>query len=255
MGKFVNVRISRGIIGIILLGVAAAGCGEAPSQESAPMQASTEAATEAELLFRDPSTSGPRLDIYDFGGHAAISVSGPIGTEDQLAGLSADSIEELYLGVHPEAATIPAELTALGERLAPALAELRAMPRPTNTQPAVIEKSQAAFNSSVCKIFYEASYKYVPLECQWSSGIDQLLSFNSPNNISAGDRTYGWNNNSVQAKMYWGKNAMMVYQITLPAYWWTWMSVLSGGPYYAKIYLSGGWTGELGLTHHDRRSL
>jgi hypothetical protein len=255
MGNIVSRRGCSGFLGLALIGVAAAGCGEAPTQEAAEQDAA-ETATDAAALFRDPSTSGPRLDVYDFDGHAAISVSGPIGTEAQLAGLTVtDSLEDLYKAVHPDATTVPAELIALSDRLAPALAELRSMPRPADAKPATIEKSQSAFYASVCKIFPESTYKYVPLECQWSDGIDQLLSFASPNNILAGDRTYGWNNNPVQAKMYWGKNAAMVYQITLPQYWWTWMSVASGGPYYAKIYLSGGWTGELGLTRHGRRPL
>jgi hypothetical protein len=251
MGRFVSAQITQRIAGIILLGVAAAGCGEA----SPPADDSTQTATDAALLFRDPSTSGPRLDVYDFDGHAAIAVSGPIGTEDQFAGLNADSLEELYRGVHPDAITVPAELTALGERLAPALADLRSMTSPAEARPAIIEKSESDFYAATCKIFPQSPYKYVPLECNWDTGIDQQLIFHSPNNILAGERTYGWNHNPVTAKMYWGKNAVMAGQITLPAYWWTWMSMTGGGPYYAAIYLSGGWTGELGLTHHGRRPL
>jgi hypothetical protein len=247
MEKLIRDRITHGMVGIMLLGVAAAGCGEAPAD------ASVQTATDAALLFRDPSASGPRLDVYDFDGHAAIAVSGPIGTEAQLAGLNADSLEELYRGVHPDATSIPAELLALGERLAPALAELRSAPRPSDATPAIVNKSESDFYNAVCVTFQQFPYRYVPLECQWDTGMDQQLIFQNPHHILAGDRTYGWNHNSVTAKMYWGRNAAMAGQITLPAYWWTWMSMTSGGPYYAMIYLSGGWTGELGLTHHSRR--
>jgi hypothetical protein len=257
MRNFVRDRIRHGIVGLVLTGVAAvaAGCGEAPMQDSAPTEEVGQSATEAPMLFRDPSTSGPRLDVYDFGGHAAISVSGPIGTEAQFSGITAESVEDLYRAVHPDTTTIPAELIALGERLAPALAELRAMPRPAEASPAVIQKSYSDFSTNVCRTFWAGSYRYEPVECQWDTGMDQLLIFRNPPHINAGDRTYGYNANPVQAKMHWGRNAVMAFQITLPAYWWNWMSVYSGGPYYAELRLSGGWTGELGLTHHRRRAL
>ncbi|HEY0712014.1 MAG TPA: hypothetical protein VGF45_05035 [Polyangia bacterium] len=243
IGKRKSSATSSWALGLLMAG----GCG---AESAAPNEGP--AAIEAPFLFKDPSTSGPRLDVYDFDGQAAISVGGPIGTEARLAGITGtDSLEELYRAVHPDVAVVPHELVALGERLAPALAELRSRPRPVQAQTATIEKSQSAFNTAVCRSFKDGSFKYTPVECQWSDGIDQLVSFHNPNNIYAGDRTYGWNNNNRTAKMNWSKNAVTAYSITLPSYWWNWMSVGGGGPYYAYIFLSGGYTGELGLTHHS----
>lgn len=249
-------RAGAGFLAFALLGTAAVGCGQGDTGESS-------SPSSAPLLFKDPSSSGPRLDIYEVEGHAAISVGGPIGTEAVLAGSTGfESLEDLYRAVHPDATVVPAELTALSARLAPALAELRALPRPevepVSIDTTQIDKTQAAFNSTVCKNFSEGSERYAPAECPWSGSANQISIFHWPLTINAADRTYGWNPNNRTATINWwayppGGAAYIAWYINLPAYWWNWMSIYSGGPFSADIRSANGVNGELGLTHHKYR--
>jgi hypothetical protein len=244
------------LMAIAMCGVVGTGCSQGDSQGQTGEASSSEG--EALVLFQDPSRSGPRLDVYEFNGHPAISVGGPIGTESLLAATVApDSIADLYRAVHPEAAEVPAELLALSERLAPALAELRSLPH-SDAPPVTVDKTQSAFNSTVCKNFSDGGYTYVPLQCTWSGSTNQRSIFNWPLNITAGDRTYGWNPNNTSATMsWWAADSQglfyVAWSITLPQYWWNWMSIGGGGPYFVGLTLPSGWNGELGLTHHDRQ--
>jgi hypothetical protein len=250
---------AAGLLACAIMGLSAAGCSQADPQGETPESASASTpSSEAIVLFKDPSETGPRLDVYDFDGHAAISVGGPIGTESVLSAAAAatDSITDLYRALHPETTDVPAELVALSERLAPALAELRAQPH-SDAPPVSVDKTQAAFNSTVCKNFSEGAVKYIPLACPWSGSTTSRQIFNWPLNITAGDRTYAWNPNQANATLnWWAANAqgqfVIVGSINLPAYWWNWMSMGSGGPFFAQLNLAYG-TGELGLTHHDYR--
>jgi hypothetical protein len=248
---------AAGLLACAIMGLSAVGCSQADPQGEAPESASASTpASEAIVLFKDPSESGPRLDVYDFDGHAAISVGGPIGTESVLsaAATATDSITDLYRAIHPGTAEIPAELVALSERLAPALAELRAQPH-SDAPPVSVDKTQAAFNSTVCKTFREGAVKYTPLACPWSGSTTTRQIFQWPLSITAGDRTYAWNPNAANSTLtWWHANAQGLFvpaaSINLPAYWWNWMSMGSGGPYFAELKIAYG-TGELGLTHHD----
>ncbi|HWA77624.1 MAG TPA: hypothetical protein VG937_35045 [Polyangiaceae bacterium] len=241
------------LVAIAMSGVVGTGCSQGD-----PQGETAEASTEGLLLFKDPSQSGPRLDVYDFNGLTAISVGGPIGTESVLAVSSAtESLDSLYRALHPEATQVPAELIALSDRVAPALAKLRTLPS-SDAPPVTIDKSLSQFNSVACKNFVEGSVKYVPLQCTWSGSTNSRSIFNWPLNITAGDRTYGYNLNNTTATMrWWAADAQGIFykagQITLPANWLNWMSFSSGGPYFADIVLPSGVTGELGLTHHDYR--
>lgn len=245
------------LMAIAMAGATGAGCSQGDPQGESSEAAS--AATEGLVLFKDPSQSGPRLDVYDFNGNAAISVGGPIGTEALITAASAnESLDSLYRALHPEAKQVPAELIALNQRLAPALANLRTLPR-SDAPPAVVDKSLANFNALACKSFNEGAIRYVAVQCTWSGATSSRSIFNWPLNITAGDRTYGWNNNNTGATMrWWAENAQGIFyvagSINLPVYWMNWMSFSSGGPYFADISLPSAWgPGELGLTHHDYR--
>jgi hypothetical protein len=254
----IKQRMGAGFLVCAMMGLVAAGCsqGDPQGETEASVGASTPS-SEALVLFRDPTESGPRLDVYEIDGHAAISVGGPIGTEAVLTSATAtDSITDLYLAIHPGVAEVPAELVALSERLEPALAELRLQPH-SSAPPVTVDKSQSSFNATVCKNFTEGSVKYIPMSCLWGGAVSSRNNFTWPLSITAGDRTYGWNANAANATMtWWHSNSqnlfVPVWSINLPAYWWTWMSIGSGGPYFAEIKLAYG-TGELGLTHHDFR--
>jgi len=250
-------HIGAGLLVLAMMGVGASGCSQGDPQGESVESAIP--SSDAEFLFKDPSESGPRLDVYDFNGHAAISVGGPIGTEGILTAATAtDSLTDLYRALHPEATEVPAELVALNERVAPALAELRALPH-SNAPAVQVDKTQAAFNSTVCKTFTEGAVKYVPIECTWNGSVTGRSIFHWPLNITAGDRTYGWNPNNLNATMrWWAADAQglfyVAWSINLPPYWWNWMSLGSGGPYFADLTRpSGAPAAELGLTHHDYR--
>ncbi len=251
-------RAGAGLLAFTLMGVVAAGCSQGDTQEE-----SSTPSSEATLLFKDPSTSGPRLDVYEVEGQAAISVGGPIGTEATLArATGTESIEELYRAIHPDAAEVPSELVALDARLAPALAQLRELASTRADavafEPPQLDKNQAAFNSTVCKNFAEGSERYTPVECPFKASGNEVSIFQWPLSINAADRTYGWNPNPRSATISWwafppNAAAYVAWSITLPQYWWNWMSIYSGGPYSAVLRSAGGINGELGLTHHRFR--
>ena len=243
-----NVRRSGiGFLAFALLGAASIGC----SSEAEP-QESIAPAIEGTLLFKDPSASGPRLDIYSFNGTAAVAITGPVGTEEAFAGtIGMTSLEDIYRALHPEAA-VPTELVAVAERLAPKLAELRAQPR-AEVEPAEIDKTEAGFRAAVCKGFREGSNKYTPIECPWKASGTSVGIVRFPATIQALDRTYAWNPNNRPATVNWftASNATLAAAHTFPAFTWTWLSVLGGGPFWADVRPAAGVAGELGLTHHS----
>jgi hypothetical protein len=218
----------------------------------------------AEFLFMDPHTSGPRLDVLALGdGGVSVSVGGPIGTQtDDLLFASADSLSELYQVLHPEVTDVPEELLDLERRLAPEL-ELLAAQRAAATGeplPAVtIEKSKSSFLSTVCKRFSGGStLEYVPVECPYSTSTTGLW-VGTPSSITAGDRTYGWNDVGGSAMLCWftPSGGTTNWCITLPSYWWNWHTLYSGGPYYGSL-VSNTYpqiSGPRGLTHHDARTI
>jgi hypothetical protein len=183
-----NESCSLSIVGVALastvLALGATGC-------SAADETATPSASASVALFQDPATSGPRLDVYDSGGEATIAVSGPIGTEAALRGLTGqESLTDIYRALHPEVATVPSELVALDEQLGPKLAALRAQPRAaTDAAPALIEKSESAFNSAVCKNFVEGSARYTVKYCNWGLACGVTTNWAKPQ-ILPGDRTY-----------------------------------------------------------------
>jgi hypothetical protein len=246
MNTSISMRTWGAVLGLALLGAGAAGCGEAA--------VGTDLETpDSPLLFADPTQSGPRLDIYDFGrGRAGISVSGPIGTEEKYAGLSDfDSLEQLYRTLHPDA-TVPPELTTLSRHLAPALAALKTMPRPETPREVTFEKSQASFNSTVCKSFKSGSAKYTPLECPWGGSVTKIEIKHAPASILPGDRTYGWNAINASGTMTWYTlDPAIAGKVTMNPNTWKWMSI--SGPEGERFWAAIGNTtrGELGLTHHD----
>ena len=72
----------------------------------------------------------------------------------------------------------------------------------------------------------------------------------------AGDRAYAWNAASREGQIRFhrcleGCDPVAVFD--MPAFWWTWASVLAGGPYVADLEAKM-WVanpgGERGITHH-----
>lgn len=245
------VRSAGAWLLVSAMGVGLAGCGTTDPQDVA------EDSSPAPLLFKDPSTSGLRLDVYDIGGHLGISVGGPIGTEVESKSMQhAESLEELYLAIHPEAEVAPAELVTLSERLGPELAALPSTPE-LEVEPVTIEKSQSAFNSTVCKTFNEPGVKYVAKSCGWATPVNALQSdfYGAGGFLLAGDRTYAWNNNPYSATVYWADSShgSTRWSFALPQYWWNWFSVYNESySYVAYIVLPWPQFGELGLTQHRR---
>jgi hypothetical protein len=219
---------------LILLAVAAAGCGDDHATEAV-------SAADPLVLFKDPSTSGPRLDVYDFDGHAAISVSGPIGSEEMVSGFKGgETLVEIYRALHPNSATVPADLMALDARLEPDLTALRSAVRPPiEAEPAPIEKSESAFESTLCRDFREGNTRYTYIHSIWDNTYAEGVSVGWPtyDRIHAGDRTYAWNANAYEGRLKWYKarSGTVAGTIILPPYWWNWMSMASGGPYWASL--------------------
>jgi hypothetical protein len=234
-----NAPTSRGrraiSLSLILLAAGAAGCSDDHATVGVP-------AAESLVLFKDPSTSGPRLDVYDFDGHAAISVSGPIGSEGLVSDFKGgETLTELYRALHPNAVTVPADLMALDARLAPDLEALRsAARRSIEAEPAPIEKSESAFRSTLCKNFTEGSTTYTYIHSIWDNTYAEGVSVGWPtyDRILAGDRTYGWNANAYKGRLKWYKarSGTVAGEIILPPNWWNWMTLYSGGPYYATLW-------------------
>jgi len=218
-------------------------------------------AQSAEYLFKDPHSSGPRLDVLalDDGG-VSVSVGGPVGSEtDALLSASPESLSDLYRLVHPEVTSVPDELLDLDRALAPEIAKQRAagpvagelLPRAT------IEKSQSSFMANACQTFTVSNQEgWTPVECKYSENTTGLW-VGTPSNITGLDRTYGWNDVGGSAMLCLftpqGSNNTNTQCITLPAYWWNWISMSGGGPYYASL-ISNTYpqiSGPRGLTHHD----
>jgi hypothetical protein len=244
MNTSISLRTWGAVLGLALMGAGAAGCGEAAIGTDLEQ-------AEAPLLFKDPSPSGLRLDVYDFNGEAAIAVEGPIGTEGRLADLpDTDSLEQLYRAIHPEASTVPAELSALSQRLAPKLAALRSMQRPERPA-ATFDKSLASFNSTVCKSFKVGNSKYTPIECPWKASTKGITIAHAPATILPGDRTYGWNAVNSPGKMHWiSLDPAIAATANMSPMTWKWLSITGGNKaYWADIENTV--AGELGLTHHS----
>jgi hypothetical protein len=252
---------------ILLLGAGAIGCSdhadelpteEAPALGEHPNDREATPKVSA-LLFKDPSTSGPRLDVYDADGRAAVAVSGPIGSEAILGALdSSESLTGLYRAIHGNSTAIPTELTVLDGRLAAEFAAMRSKADTMEPVPdATLHKSLNSFNSSVCKRFTEGSAEYSPLECRWLANTTGMIL--NTGSIVGGDRTYGWNNNAGRAWMGWYQQGVGWRGGTyIPAWSWTWFTIWGdGGPYSAGIYCSSDSgpcvSGERGLTWHFLR--
>jgi hypothetical protein len=129
------------------------------------------------LLFKDPNTNGPRLDVYDANGHAAVAVSGPIDSEGILGALDdSQSLTGLYRAIHGTAAAVPNELTLLDGRLAAEFAAIRSNIR--HVEPVsdpTLGKSWNSFISSVCKRFSAGdSTEYKPVVCIWDDYSEHL---------------------------------------------------------------------------------
>jgi hypothetical protein len=253
----INARSLRGAPSvslslILLLGAGAVGCSDNAAEELST--------TEAPALFTDPHTSGPRLDVYEFDGRAAISVSGPIGSEANALN-AGETLVEIYSALHPNSA-VPDALVELDARIAQDLAALPSTPHaaPEASLPApVIEKSESSFRSTVCKPFGDQSVRYDPQTCEYR--FSHFIYSPDPGaavpRIASGDRTYAWNESSSEARLSWHHNNGMVPQVvastTLPAYWWRWMSFTgAGAPFWAVLQSNPGADGAKGITWHKR---
>jgi hypothetical protein len=240
------------LLGVTALISLATGCssGDAPEDELA---------TEQTLLFKDPSTSGPRLDVYDVQGHVAIAVGGPIGSEAMLGNFNgSQSLAEIYRVLHPDVATLPEDLVALDERVAPEVEALRLADRPPVDAPSpTFDKSWESFFATVCRTFTEGSATYTVQSCVWvpSGGQTVGLTPTDPGGaIDGGDRTYGWNHNAGTSRVRWTRasNNVVAATFTLPPYWWNWFTHYGNFRYRATIYgASASVDGERGLTWHS----
>jgi hypothetical protein len=255
---------------ILLLGAGAAGCGdnaaEALPTEDTPAFGEhpndREATPKASaLLFKDPSTSGPRLDVYDANGRAAVAVSGPIGSEAILSAFDgSESLIGLYRAIHGSSVAIPTELTALDGRFAAEFAAMRARADTLGSVPeATLDKSLSSFNSTVCKRFVQGSAEYRPFECKWNANT-RYIALNT-GSIEGGDRTYGWNHNAGWAWMGWVVGGTWSPAGTyVPPWSWTWFTIWDEGPYGVHLGAISSSehpgpivSGERGLTWHSVR--
>jgi hypothetical protein len=216
-------------------------------------------AQSAQYLFMDPHSSGPRLDVFALGdGGISVSVGGPIGSQtDSLLFASSESLSDLYRLLHPEVTSVPGELLDLERTVAPeleALAAPRAVgPAAGERPPAIIEKSRDSFRAATCKNFYDGVHRWIPMECNYN---DDTLGVwaGTPSNVTAGDRTYGWNDVGGTAQLCWGtlQGVGSDWCIQLPQYWWNWQALYSGGPYHGFLHSNSfpQISGPRGLTHH-----
>jgi hypothetical protein len=232
---------------ILLTGFAAIGCSQDDGTQS------DNVGTEPLFLFKDPATAGPRLDVYEIEGRAAISVGGPMGTEARIAQVSGlESLAELYRVIHPDITEIPKELIGLTERVISERAELDGSPRPA-VKTAEIAKDERPFDDAVCRTFASSSARYTPVDCRWDPNISYLVVGGQQiNDLVRNDRVYVWNNNPRTATLEHRLVGGFLYaSLAVPQYWWTYMTITRDGPYMtADVVPAGSVRGELGLTHH-----
>jgi hypothetical protein len=244
-------------VGVLL----AAGCSDGATSSPTSSAKATGSVTEtnATAVFRDPNTSGPRLDVFDAEGTLSVAVSGPLGTENTvIPGLPPDAtLVELYRILHPNV-EVPSELTTLDVRVAPLLKATKPHLGAPPPVPVALDKSQAQFNSTVCITFGVSQFsQYIPVECVWRANA-AVLHVANDYSIHPGDRVYGWNNVDIESFLETYMNTppkyLYVSRYFIPAYWWTYINVLSGGPYAATMAsnLAAGAPahGEMGTTHH-----
>jgi hypothetical protein len=120
-----------------------------------------------------------------------------------------------------------------------------------------------------CVVFGVSQFsEYVPYACNWVGPGFWGVVLVDGGVVAAGDRTYAWNENPSPSRLSWVNWADLnnpsvpvlkrrISQFEIPAYSWTWTSVLSGGPFRAELdieqhpgFLGGLLTGYLGLTDH-----
>jgi hypothetical protein len=251
---------------LVIGGAVAFGCGgqgdsvptgrASDSAQSNNVGAEHTSASAALVLFRDPNGTGPRLDVYDVGGNVAVSVSAPIGTEIPETRPEA-TLTEVYRALHSNASSVPSELSALDLRIEPFLKNITALSVAPPT--AIVDKSQSAFNSILCKDFGLSQFSYYhPVLCNWgpASHDNQLYLGDTGNGapyiVQPNDRVYGWNNTSSAGEVQWYKDYEVgpFYDFPLSAYTYTWTTVYGGGPYGAETEEYSVRTGDLGVTRH-----
>jgi hypothetical protein len=225
-------------MGLALICGNAAGCGQPDGTKIAETDESIGATQQAVYLFKDPVSTGPRLDVYDFDGHAAMAISGPIESLRDLMNVGA-TLREAYLRVHPTTNEVPLELLRLEDQFAADIAALKSQPdRSTDLEIANIDKSESAFMAQACQHVFEGSIRYSPIECHYQANVSRLLFVGDrfdPGDgfrMRSGARTYGWNATSTAAEMGWqGPDTRIVAIITLPPFWFTYLTVsgVTGG--------------------------
>jgi hypothetical protein len=140
-----------------------------------------------------------------------------------------------------------------------------------------VDKSLSSFNSTVCKMFTEGYDRYTPITCYHSSFASWSCSGNSMSvnteyngedfdgidYLHFYDRSYHWNVSSQTGHIAWwnyyadppGTPYAASVQYTIPANWWTWMSVYgSTGASFTGETWNGSAT-ELGITYHRYSNL
>jgi len=263
----------RGLIVSVGVAFLAMGCGGVPPDQGPNQGPDQGTATPAEhgaaaaktsgiQVFKDPTPSGPRLDVYDVDGNLGISVSGPIGTEVPEPPAPTATLTEVYRSLHP-AADIPAELAPLDARLA---LLRRAVPsaKPIVTTPAIVKKDSTAFYANACQTFaISQTRSWVPVECNWTavSACEMFWLGGTYYDVGyypvqSGEIVFMWNNVNVEGFVKWYNSAHQRTYFIIPAYTWTWTSwTAASGPFEAIVgtnndcYLTPGY-GDIGITHH-----
>lgn len=227
---------------LAVLGAVALGCGQ-------------EAAGPAggQVLLEDAySPTGSLIVAEGDDGQLNVLLRGKIGVdaaEIARAASARATLAETYLALHPGASAVPAEVSALSDRLiAQRKAQLAKAPAaaPGDAPEAQQPEDSAAFYAEACQDFNSGFTDYYPKYCSYQVNWHAICTYST---VQINDRSFAWNESP-----YAGYQSLsgMTWMPAIPA--WTWQWATWGGSYtnrYACVTLNGTNTGgNLGITDH-----
>jgi hypothetical protein len=253
-------------LGLGFSGCSGQGAGAPEATQGGSPVTTSKAANEGNVVFSDKNADGVELRVIDFGsGVLGANLSGPLSAK--LPEPSGATLEDLYHAIRPDVSQVPAALAALSQRVEAMRPAALSTPIATTTPSgsAIIDKSNTAFQSTLCHTFTEGSpptIAYVARECVYQDSHRNGALINDTS-IHFYDRTYGWNNSPSYTTLAWSGTAGS-YSYSVQPFWWTWMSVYGTGVdvFWADIWVTnGGEVGtynpayDFGITRHQYSAL
>ncbi len=229
-----------------------------------PTSAADRVTTQGTPLFSDTNADGVELQVVEFSdGTIGASLGAPLSVKLPVA--ASDRLEDLYHALRPEAAEVPESLTALSQRVEAMRASANVVAAPASAD-AILDKSQAAFNSAVSQTFTDGQSPpagvYVPLQCVWQDTRRGGALINGAT-IRYYNHTYAWNNTPWATTLEW-YNDTLRYSWGIHTFWMTWAVVYGSDPtvgFYGALWMNDdsqriyntAW--DFGITRHQYSQL